>query len=317
MRRTRRHEALRRLGRETNLTPDDLILPLFVVEKPGASEEIPSLPGVYRHGVDRLPEIVAGLTVPAVLLFGVPEPGEKDAGGSAATRTEGIVPSAVRAVKEVRPDLAVATDVCLCGYTDHGHCGVLTSSGEVDNDATLRLLSRMARAHADAGADLVAPSAMMDGQVAAIRAELDGAGFRDTAILSYATKFASAFYGPFRDAARSAPSFGDRRGYQMSPANRREAVREAMLDEAEGADWLMVKPALPYLDVISDVRAATRVPLAAYQVSGEYAMIKHAARAGALDEKRVVLETLLGIKRAGADAIITYYAQEVSEWIGQ
>lgn len=316
-RRNRRTEGIRVLVHETCLLPDKLILPVFVI--PGARREEPvsSMPGVSRFSVDLLTEQAAKLTVPAVLIFGVPDAGDKDETGSATLREDGLVPSAVRALKKERPGLVVITDVCLCAYTGHGHCGVLAAGGEVDNDCTLSLLARMAELHAAAGADMVAPSAMTDGQVRAIRERLDASGFRDTAIMSYAAKFASAFYGPFREAARSAPAFGDRRSHQLPPANRREAVRDALLDETEGADWLMVKPALPYLDVLLELRSATRLPLAAYQVSGEYAMLKRAAEVGALNEREAVLEALLAIRRAGADAIITYYAREVRGWIAQ
>jgi porphobilinogen synthase len=317
MRRLRRTEGLRHLARETALDAADLVLPAFVVGGQGRREPVPAMPGVERASVDVLAARAATTPVGALLLFGVPEPNEKDEGGAAALRDDGLVPAAVRAVKAERPELVVITDVCLCAYTAHGHCGVLTEGGEVDNDETLPLLARMAAAHAAAGADMVAPSAMMDGQVGAIRERLDGAGFAGTGIMAYAAKFASAFYGPFRHAARSAPGGGDRRGYQLPPPNRREAVRDALLDEAEGADWLMVKPALPYLDVLAELRAATRLPLAAYQVSGEHAMLKRAAEAGALDEREAALEALLCVKRAGADAVITYYAEEAAAWLSE
>ncbi len=300
---------------ETRLHRDDLILPLFVTGGIDTEEPIAALPGVSRWSVDRLPSVVAPLTIPAVLLFGVPDPSQRDATGSLALHSDGLVPQAIRAIKQARPDLAVLTDVCLCGYTDHGHCGLLNDDQEVDNDATLGELAAMAVAHSQAGADMVAPSAMMDGQVGAIRAALDAAGLEQTGILAYAAKFASCFYGPFRDAAKSAPGFGDRKSYQGPPANRREAIRDALGDEQEGADWLMVKPAMPYLDVLSELRRETRLPLAAYQVSGEAAMLHHAAQAGALDRRAAILESLLCIKRSGADAIITYFAHEVSQWI--
>jgi porphobilinogen synthase len=303
---------LRRLATETTLSADDVILPLFVVPGDGREEPVDSMPGVLRQSVDQLAARAEGIRSPGVLLFGVPD----DKGGDPA-RHDGLVPTAVRALKKTRPDLAVITDVCLCAYTEHGHCGVATESGGVDNDATLPLLAAMAEAHAAAGADLVAPSAMMDGQVAAIRDRLDAAGLDETGVMAYAAKFASSFYGPFRDAAQSAPSFGDRRSYQLPPSDRRGAIRDALLDEAEGADWLMVKPALPYLDVLHELRGETRLPLAAYQVSGEYAMLTRAAEAGALDEQRAVTESLLCIKRAGADAVITYYAEEVCAWTGR
>ena len=300
---------------ETRLHRDDLILPLFVTDGIDTEEPIAALPGVSRWSVDRLPSVVAPLTIPAVLLFGVPDPSQRDATGSLALHSDGLVPQAIRAIKQARPDLAVLTDVCLCGYTDHGHCGLLNDDQEVDNDATLGELAAMAVAHSQAGADMVAPSAMMDGQVGAIRAALDAAGLEQTGILAYAAKFASCFYGPFRDAAKSAPGFGDRKSYQGPPANRREAIRDALADEQEGADWLMVKPAMPYLDVLSELRRETRLPLAAYQVSGEAAMLHHAAQAGALDRRAAIRESLLCIKRSGADAIITYFAHEVSQWI--
>jgi porphobilinogen synthase len=316
MRRNRRTGALRRLAQETVLTPADFVLPLFVVPGRRRREPIPEMPGVERTSVDLLVRRADAIRSPAVLLFGVPDAADKDDRASAAVREDGLVPAAVRALKRKRPDLIVITDICLCGYTSHGHCGILTAArGDVDNDATLEVLCGMAKAHAAAGADMAAPSAMADGQVRAIRDALDGGGFRDTAIMSYAAKFASSFYGPFREAARSAPAFGDRRSYQLPPANRREAIRDALMDEAEGADWLMVKPAMPYLDVLAELRTATRRPIAAYQVSGEYAMLKFAGAASALDEKAAALEAALCIRRAGADAIITYFAEELIEWI--
>lgn len=314
-RRGRRNAALRRLAQETALTGDEFILPLLVVGGAGREEPIASMPGVARRSIDLLTRYVAGIKVGAVLLFGVPEPEEKDDAATPAFAEDGLIPAAVRAIKAVRPEMAVITDVCLCAYTRHGHCGVLGDSGMIDHHRSAALLGRIAAAHAAAGADIVAPSAMMDGQVRVIREALDGDGFGETAIMSYAAKYASSFYGPFRDAAHSAPAFGDRRSYQLPPGNRREAIRDAMLDEAEGADWLMVKPALPYLDVLAELRAATRLPLAAYQVSGEYAMLKHAGAAGALDERQAALESLLAIKRAGANAIVTYYAEEAAQWI--
>lgn len=315
MRRRRASEAFRRLAQETRISCDDLIQPLFIVSGANREEPVASMPGVARLSCDRLEAQVAGLRVGAVLLFGVPDAEEKDKTGSAALREDSPVPAAVRILKQARPDIVVITDVCLCGYTTHGHCGVI-SNQEVDNDKTLPLLARISQAHAAAGADMVAPSAMMDGQVKAIREALDAGGFQNTAIMSYAAKFASAFYGPFRDVAQSAPGFSDRRAYQLPPPNRREAIADALLDEAEGADWLMVKPALPYLDVLAELRAATRLPIAAYQVSGEYAMLKHAAAAGALNEREAVLEAVLSMKRAGAGAVITYYAKEICAWIG-
>ncbi|HOX07140.1 MAG TPA: porphobilinogen synthase [Planctomycetota bacterium] len=314
-RRNRRTGALRALAQETRLVPDQLILPLFVVPGERREEPVAAMPGVVRLSPDLLAVRAEKLAVRAVLVFGVPDRGGKDATGSTAVRDDALVPAAVRALRRARPELAIITDVCLCAYTDHGHCGALGASGAIDNDRTLGLLARMAEVHAAAGADLVAPSAMADGQVRAIRERLDGSGFAETGIVSYAAKFASAFYGPFREAAGSRPAFGDRRAYQLPPANRREAVRDALLDEAEGAEWLMVKPALPYLDVISDLRAASRLPVAAYQVSGEYAMLKHAAAAGALDERSAAMESLLAIRRAGADAIVTYYAEEAGQWL--
>ena len=315
MRRGRRTEGLRRLAREVELRPDHLILPLFVVPGRRREEAVETMPGVSRLSVDLLERRAAALKSRAVLVFGVPGEEEKDETGSAALAQDGLVPAAVRALKTARPDVTVLTDLCLCAYTSHGHCGVVTEDGEVDNDRTLPLLGGMARAHACAGADVVAPSGMMDGQVAAIRSALDEAGLTGTAIMAYASKFASCFYGPFREAAHSAPGFGDRRGYQLSPANRREALRDALLDEEEGADWLMVKPAMPYLDVLLELRQSTRLPIAAYQVSGEYAMLKFASSAGALAERESVLEAALCIRRAGADAIITYFAEQLCEWI--
>jgi porphobilinogen synthase len=305
--------------RETALTVDQFIHPLFVTAETGVTRPIPSMPRHAQCSVDRLAgEIaaVAALGVPALLLFGIPA--RKDSTGSAAWDPAGPVPRAIAAIKRQAPDLIVIADVCLCEYTDHGHCGVLQpASGAVENDATLPLLAQAAVAYADAGADIVAPSAMMDGQVAAIRAALDRAGHQKIAILAYAAKFASAFYGPFREAAGSTPQFGDRRAYQMDPANGREALREVALDAAEGADMLMVKPAGAYLDIIHTVRERYDLPLAAYQVSGEYAMIKAAAQNGWIDERRAALESLVGIKRAGADMIITYYAKQAARWIAE
>jgi len=316
LRRLRRSAGLRDLVRETDLAPGHLVLPLFV-HTGNARESVDGMPGVERLPIG---EAVAAarqaheLGVRAVLLFGIPP--WKDDQGSAAWDDEGVVQLAVRALKSELPELVVVTDVCLCQYTTHGHCGVLRADGSVDNDATLELLARTAVSHARAGADAVAPSDMMDGRVAAIRGALDEEGFAERAIVSYAAKFASAFYGPFRAAADSAPAFGDRRGYQLDPANAREALREVALDVEEGADVVMVKPALSYLDVIARVRASVEVPVAAYHVSGEYAMLKYAAQAGALDERAAVLEALLAIRRAGADIVVTYFAQEVAEWLG-
>jgi porphobilinogen synthase len=319
-RRLRRTPTLREMVRETRLTPANLVLPLFVRAGTGEKRPIATMPGVFQASVD---VVVAqareawSLGVPSVLLFGIPE--AKDALGSSGWDADGPVPRAVAALKDALPELVVITDVCMCEYTDHGHCGPLhTRRGrtDVDNDATLELLAKEALCHALAGADIVAPSDMMDGRIGAIRSALDDEGFSDVAILSYAAKFASAFYGPFRDAAESAPKEGDRRGYQMDPANRREALREVRLDLDEGADMVMVKPALPYLDVIREVRDAVDVPVAAYNVSGEYAMVKAAAAAGLLDEKRAMMEVLLSIRRAGADLILTYHALEAAKVLG-
>jgi porphobilinogen synthase len=325
-RRLRRTEALRSLVRETHLAPDDLVWPLFAVPGQKVRNPVKSMPGVFQLSVDELvAEAEAGWEsgVRSVILFGIPE--HKDAVGSGAWAEDGIIPRAVRALKQALPGLVVMTDVCMCEYTDHGHCGVLEPAkvgapgGDlvVGNDATLPLLAREAVAHARAGADVVAPSDMMDGRVAAIRAGLDGAGFVDVPILSYAAKFAGAFYGPFRDAAESAPREGpgvprDRKGYQMDPANAREALREVALDVAEGADMVMVKPAVPYLDIVRAVKERFPLPVAAYHVSGEYAMIKAAAQMGWIDEPRVVLETMLCCRRAGADLVLTYYAREAA-----
>jgi porphobilinogen synthase len=321
LRRLRRTGALRGLVRETRLGAGDLILPLFVTHGRDRRESIPSMPGVARltieHAVAEAGE-AAALGVPAVLLFGIPA--EKDEQGSGAWDDEGVVQLAIRAIKDAHPDLLVIPDLCLCEYTSHGHCGVLRNAAgtpEVDNDATLALLARTAVSHARAGADLIAPSDMMDGRVGAIREELDDAGFADLPILAYSAKFASAFYGPFREAAGSVPASGDRRGYQMDPANGDEALREVLLDVEEGADLVMVKPALPYLDVIRRVKDETRMPVVAYNVGGEYAMVKAAAAAGHLDERAVVLETLTSIRRAGADAVITYHAKDAARWLSE
>ena len=314
-RRLRQTAAIRRLVRETALAADDFIYPLFVVHERDTVREIPSLPGNYHWSPDRLgPEVeeIARLGIPAVLLFGLPA--TKDELGSEAYDDEGVVQRAIRVIKAAAPELLVVTDVCLCEYTSHGHCGVV-HNGRVENDPTLALLSRTAVSHAAAGADIVAPSDMMDGRVGAIRAALDAAGFADTPIMAYSAKYASAFYGPFREAADSAPQFGDRRGYQMDPANVREALREVALDVQEGADFVMVKPALAYLDVIAKVRERCDLPLVAYNVSGEYAMVKAAARLGWIDERRVTLELLTAIKRAGADVIISYHAKDVVRWL--
>ncbi len=316
-RRLRRVAGLRRLAREHRLSTDGLIYPLFVCEGQGVREEIVSMPGQFHLSLDQLAEEAEGLQalgVPAVLLFGLP--GHKDDTASAARDPEGIVPRAVHVLKAVVPELVVMTDVCACAYADHGHCGVVRD-GEVLNDESLELLAEMAVAHGRAGADVVAPSAMMDGQVGAIRAALDGAELPEVAILAYAAKYASAFYGPFRDAAGSAPGFGDRASYQMDPANAREARREIALDLAQGADAVMVKPALAYLDVIRTAREISDVPVAAYNVSGEYAMVKAAAERGWVDERKTVLETLTAMKRAGADWLITYWAKDVAGWLDE
>ena len=320
LRRLRQHPQLRDMLRETTLSPRDFILPLFV--RFGRGERIPisSMPGHAQLTVDHLADEVreiASLGIPAVILFGIPE--HKDAVGSDACSDSGIIPQAIQAIKEATPELLVITDVCFCEFTDHGHCGIVVETGghaDVDNDATLEILGRQAVAHARAGADMVAPSGMMDGMVRAIRTRLDEAGFAQLPVMSYAAKYASAFYGPFREAAESAPQFGDRRTYQMDPANAREAMREVQLDVAEGADLLMVKPALSYLDVIERVKSAyPEVPLAAYNVSGEFAMVKAAAANGWLDERRTSLEVLTSIKRAGADVILTYHAKDACRWL--
>ena len=311
-RRLRRTETLRRMVAETRLSREDLVLPLFAVEGRGVREAVASMPGVFRLSADELAseaKLVADLGIPAVILFGIPA--AKDARGSGADDPGGIVQRAVAAVKRAAPDLCVITDVCLCEYTDHGHCGIV-EGGEVRNDASLDRIAATALSHARAGADVVAPSDMMDGRVAAIRRLLDASGFEQVPILAYAAKYASAYYGPFREAAESAPAFGDRRSYQMDPPNRREALREMRLDLAEGADVLMVKPALPYLDVLADARREFDVPLAAYHVSGEYAMIQAAAERGWIDGPRAIDEALLAIKRAGADLILTYAAKDVA-----
>jgi porphobilinogen synthase len=311
-RRLRRTEAIRALVRETRLTPDDFIYPLFVCEGEGVKREISSMPGCFNLSIDYLlREVEAAKSdgIRAVILFGIPD--EKDPAGKEAYAEDGIVQRAIRAVKREVRDMLVIADNCLCEYTDHGHCGVI-ESGEVANDPTLDLLVQTAIAQAQAGADIIAPSNMMDGFVGAIRTGLDAAGFAETPIMSYAVKYASAFYGPFREAAQSAPQFGDRRAYQMDAANAREALREAALDVGQGADMLMVKPALPYLDIIRAVRERFDLPVAAYQVSGEYAMIKAAAKLGWIDEERVIAESLTSIKRAGADLILTYFARQMA-----
>jgi porphobilinogen synthase len=312
----RRTEALRGFVRETRLSVRSFIYPLFVCPGAQVKDEIKSMPGNYRWSVDRLVEeckSAQDLGVPAVILFGIPE--SKDAVGSGAYDPDGIVQRAVRALKKAAPDLLVVCDVCLDEYTSHGHCGLI-KNGEVDNDSTLPLLAKTALTQVEAGADIVAPSDMMDGRVGAIRQELDAHGFTQTPILAYAAKYASAFYGPFREAADSAPKFGDRKSYQMDPANQREAMREIALDLEEGADIIMVKPALPYLDIIALARREFDVPIAAYQVSGEFSLIEAAARLGWIDRERTILETLTSIRRAGADIILTYYAKEAARLLG-
>jgi porphobilinogen synthase len=316
MRRLRRTQALRDLVRETELAPAHLVQPLFVVAGQKVREEIPSMPGVERFSISELVAESAEITasgVRAVLLFGIPA--DKDEQGSGAFDEEGVVQMAVRALKEASPDLIVITDVCLCEYTSHGHCGFVRD-GEVDNDITLELLAKTAISQAEAGADVVAPSDMMDGRVGSIRHQLDEEGHPNVPILAYSAKYASAFYGPFRDAAESTPEFGDRRGYQMNPSNAAEAVREAKLDLDEGADMVMVKPATPYLDVVRRIKDETGAPVAAFHVSGEYSMLKAAAANGWIDERAAVIETLTGIRRAGADVVVTYYAKEVAGWLG-
>ncbi len=314
-RRLRANENLRRLIRETTLSVNDLIYPMFVVHGHNTATEISAMPGCYQYSVDTLvtaAKELASLGIPGTILFGIPE--TKDALGSEAYAGDGIIQQAVRAIKEAVPDLLVMTDVCLCEYTDHGHCGVI-EDGEVQNDPTLELLVKESLSHARAGADVIAPSDMMDGRVGAIREALDENGYENIPIMAYSAKYASAFYGPFREAAESTPQFGDRRSYQMDPANAEEALREVALDIQEGADVLMVKPALSYLDVIYRVKTEFQVPVAAYNVSGEYAMIKAASQNGWIDEERVALEVLNSIKRAGADMILTYFAKSVVEWL--
>jgi len=314
-RRLRRLRSMRLLMQETRLSSSDMMYPIFVDRRISKHEEVESMPGIYRlplSGLEDEISTVTDLKIPAILLFGLPE--HKDATGSEAYQTDGIVQQAVRAVKKLAPELVVATDVCLCQYTDHGHCGII-HGGTVANDETLGILSRVAVSHAEAGADIVCPSAMMDGQVKAIRAALDERDFADTSIMAYSAKYASAFYGPFREAAESTPLWGDRRTYQMDPPNRREALKEIAIDIKEGADIVMVKPALSYLDIIGSARAEFNVPLAAYNVSGEYAMIKAAGQKGWLNDKLVALEVLTAIKRAGANIIITYFAKEAANWL--
>ena len=317
-RRLRNSETLRAMVRETRLDAGDLIYPLFVVPGEGVRNEVASMPGVFQISLDQLPgeiDELKSLGIPAVILFGLPE--SKDEAGSGAYAEDGIVQQAIRAIKAHDSEYHVITDVCMCEYTSHGHCGALDEHGCVINDVTLELLAQVAVSHAEAGADMVAPSDMMDGRVGAIRSALDAEGYADTPIMSYAAKYASAYYGPFRDAADSAPAFGDRRGYQMDPANTDEALREVALDIAEGADIVMVKPALAYMDVIRRVKEQFGYPTAAYNVSGEYAMVKAAAANGWIDEKRVVLETLTAMKRAGADLILTYHAKDAARWLAE
>jgi porphobilinogen synthase len=317
-RRLRRNEGIRRMVRETVLSVDDLICPLFVAAGRRIRKEIPSMPGVFQLSVENLVKEVRevrGLGIPAILLFGIPA--KKDPVGSDACSDDGIVQTAVRAIKDAVPDILVITDVCFCEYTDHGHCGILNPAGDVDNDATLDILARSAVTHARAGADLVAPSDMMDGRVAAIRRALDEEGYEGIPIMSYAAKYASGFYGPFRDAAESTPRFGDRRSYQMDPPNAREALREVALDIQEGADIVMVKPALSYLDVICRVRDTFDLPVAAYNVSGEYSIVKAGEKLGWIDGPRVMMEILVSIKRAGADMILTYAAKEAAKALAE
>ena len=316
-RRLRRSEALRSLVRETRLTTANLIYPMFVCPGTKVRQEVSSMPGVYQQSVDQIVEEARGvesLGIPGIILFGLPE--QKDPRGLSSLHAQGVVQRAIEAIRKAGLQLLVITDVCLCEYTDHGHCGIV-EDGEVANDATLEVLAQQALSHARAGADIVAPSDMMDGRVAAIRKMLDAKKFENITILSYAAKYCSGFYGPFREAAQSAPQFGDRRSYQMDPANAREALKEVMMDLEEGADMVMVKPALAYLDVIRRVRDQFDVPVAAYNVSGEYSMVKAAAQNGWLDEKRVVLEILTGIQRAGAEIILTYHAKDVARWLKQ
>ncbi len=319
LRRTRRTAGLRGLVRETRLSPQDFIYPIFVTAEADTRNPVESMPDIFQLSINHAvaeARRVRELGIPGVLLFGIPN--EKDEAASGAYDPEGVVQLATRAIKDAAPELLVVTDVCLCEYMSHGHCGVVEKdSGEILNDVSLELLARTAASHAEAGADIVAPSDMMDGRVAAIRSELDREGFENTPIMAYASKYSSAFYGPFRDAAESAPQFGDRRSYQMDPANAREALVEASLDEEEGADILMVKPALPYLDVIRRVKDRTNLPVAAYNVSGEYSMIKAAAGNGWLDERAAVMEALTGIKRAGAEIIISYHAPDVARWLNE
>lgn len=317
-RRLRRTPAMRALVRETRLHAAQLVAPLFIVSGAGVRTPVSSMPGVDNLSIDEALKQIAdwyAIGLRSVILFGVPD--HKDAVGSSGTDPNGLIPQAIRAIKAAFPDLIVMADLCLCEYTDHGHCGLISEQGEVLNDPTLTILAKGALAYADAGADIIAPSDMMDGRVAAIREALDQHGHSDVPILSYAVKYASGFYGPFREAAQSTPQFGDRRSYQMDPPNVREALKEALLDVAEGADMLMVKPALPYLDVLHQVKQTTDVPVGAYCVSGEYAMIKAAAANGWIDEKRIVMESLISIRRAGADFILTYHAADAARWLAE
>ncbi|MGE4283228.1 MAG: porphobilinogen synthase [Clostridia bacterium] len=314
-RRLRANNSIRSLVKETTLTIDDFVYPLFIVEGAGIKKEISSLPGTYHLSIDMLDtemEELCNLGIKAVLLFGIPE--QKDEVGSGAYAENGVVQNAIRYIKKMDKDILVITDVCLCEYTSHGHCGLIYN-GDVDNDSTLELIAQTALSHAQAGADIIAPSDMMDGRVAAIRRKLDDSGFTNIAIMAYSAKYASAFYGPFREAAFSTPQFGDRNTYQMNPANKLEALKEVELDIAEGADIVMVKPALSYLDIINEVSKNCYVPVAAYNVSGEYAMVKAAAKMGWLDEKKAAVEMITSIKRAGADIIITYYAKDIARWM--
>jgi len=316
-RRLRKTELLRGLVRETRLSAANFVYPLFVCPGTSARQEVSSMPGVFQQSADRIVEEcreVEGLGIPGVILFGLPK--TKDPRGQSSLRNDGVVQHAIEAIRKAKLNLVVITDVCLCEYTDHGHCGVV-ENGEIANDTTLDILAEQSLSHARAGADIVAPSDMMDGRVAAIRKKLDENKFQDLPILAYAAKYCSGFYGPFREAADSAPQFGDRRSYQMDPANAREALKEVALDLEEGADMIMVKPALSYLDVIARVRQGFSVPVAAYNVSGEYSMVKAAAQKGWLDEKRVVMEILTGIQRAGADIILTYHAKDAARWLKQ
>ncbi len=316
-RRLRKNDVIRRMVRETSLSVSDFIYPIFAVYGKGTRKEVSSMPGCFQESVDEIvrnAREIHSLGIPAVMLFGIPE--HKDEKGSGAYDDSGVVQNAVKAIKDAVPDLYVITDVCLCEYTSHGHCGII-EEGDVSNDPTIELLAREAVSHAKAGADMVAPSDMMDGRVEAIRLALDDEGFSDLPIMSYAAKYASAFYGPFREAAESTPQFGDRRSYQMDPANRREALKEVALDIEEGADIVMVKPAMTYLDIISDVRDSFDVPVAAYNVSGEYSLVKAAAKMGWVDEQRLMIEILTSIKRAGADLILTYFAKDAAKLLGK